>query len=83
MNIRTRDLDAKLRSLRLAAPAALVGIALLYAAILVPAIESKPFMAVCITVVMVSLVSQLLHWHAWRVERRVLAELAQQDAALA
>src|SRR5438876_737357 len=77
MNIETRisTLDQKLRLWRIIGPLGLLGVILLYLALAIPLIGSKPTMALCVTVTVGCVVPSLLRWHAFRVERRVLEDL--------
>ncbi len=79
MDIQTRshEVEGKLCPCRAVGFFAFAGLALLYAALLVPVIEARPVMAFCVTLAMACMVPFLMRWHAWTVEHRVLAKIAQ------
>ena len=77
MNIETRisALDNKLRRWRVTGPLGLVGVTLLYLAMAIPLVDSRPVLSLCVTLATACVVPSLLRWHAVRVERRVLEGL--------
>lgn len=79
MEIETRlaALDHKLQKSRIFAILGVVGVILLYLALAIQVGDSKPVMALSITVCLACVFPSLLRWHAFRVERRILNELKE------
>ena len=74
MNIEAqiRTLDKEANKWNLMGPFGLVGLALLYGSIFITAFESKPLLAICVSISLAAVVPGLLRWYKLKVERRLL-----------
>jgi hypothetical protein len=81
LDARIASLDDKLRSQRTTGSLGIVGVIVAYFGAVFPLIESKPKIAICITLVIAGGLYALLRWHALEVERKVLDTIRRDHAS--
>jgi hypothetical protein len=81
MNIETRmaELDQQLRRWRIIGPLAVIGIVLLYLAVALSLLQTNVILICSVTGVLICILSSLVRWHSWAVERRVLARVNEKN----